>query len=188
MRPRHSLGRILKQTMTDCTNALKEWTGKASATIIYDSTVDEFTDEWLFNKVKGKRNIAIIGFTIDGDVFGGFHSVAVTKQNVRFYDPNIFAFSFESHGRCMTPQKFSVCDGLKKKAYVCLGSYISGDFYGFWVEGYGCFRLGNERSESCCWDMSFAFEGLNDTTLTGNNGGCGGPFHHCTRLVAIQLQ
>ena len=85
--------------MADCVNALKEWTGKESATIIFDSTVDEFTTDGLFEKVKGKRNIAVVGFTTDGDVFGGFHNVAVTEQAFWFDDPNIFVFSFESHGR-----------------------------------------------------------------------------------------
>ena len=93
--------------MTDCINALKEWTGKARATKIYDSTVDEFTGNGNFNKVKGMPNIALVGFTTDGDVFGGFYSVAVTEQDEFLYDPNMFIFSFETHGRCNTPQKFS---------------------------------------------------------------------------------
>ena len=75
--------------MADCVDFLKEWTGKAIATIIYDSTADEFTDGGLFNKVKDKQNIAIIGFTTDGDVFGGFYSVAVTKQEKRLLRPEL---------------------------------------------------------------------------------------------------
>ena len=67
--------------MADCINALKEWTGKAKTTVVYDSTVDEVTHDRLFNTVKGKPNIAVIGFTTDGDVFGGFYSVAVTEQD-----------------------------------------------------------------------------------------------------------
>ena len=66
--------------MANCVNALKEWTGKARATVIFDSTVDEFTDGCMFEKVKGKPNVAIVATTTDGDVFGGFYSVAVTKQ------------------------------------------------------------------------------------------------------------
>ena len=104
--------------MAECINALREWTGKSSATIIYDSTVDEFTADGLFNKVKGKKDIAVIGFTTDGDVFGGFYSVAVTRQDRNVYDPNIFVFSFESHGRCTTPQRFIVKDVRRKKRTV----------------------------------------------------------------------
>ena len=96
-------------------NALKEWTGKERASIIFDSVVDEFTHHGLFNKVKGKANIVLIATTTEGDVFGGFYSVAVTEQDEDFYDPDMFVFSFESHGRCETPQMFVVKEGLKKE-------------------------------------------------------------------------
>ena len=70
----------LKHPMADCINALKAWTGKARTTIVCDSTTDEFTDDGLYTKLRGKRDIAIIGFTTDGDVFGGFYSVALMEQ------------------------------------------------------------------------------------------------------------
>ena len=175
--------------MERCVNALKEWTGKESATIVYDSVVDEFTADGLFNKVGGKPNIAVVGITTDGDVFGGFYSVAVTKQDDRFYDQNVFVFSFESHGRCMTPQRFAVKEGKKKDANV---KFWENDFNGFVVFGVywaGNFWLGNERSDSDCNNMSRCFEGLEDITLTGMNGTWNhGPYHHCTRLIAIQLE
>ena len=175
--------------MERCVNALKEWTGKAKATIIYDSTVDEFTHDGLFTKVRGKPNIAVVGFTTDGDVFGGFYSRAVTKQNEQFFDPNIFVFSFESHGRCMTPQRFVVKERVMS-AYVRFFQNNSCGFVWFGVYDEGGFCLGDERSNSYCFDTSRAFEGLEDTTLTGqNNIDCDyPPYHHCTRLVAIHLK
>ena len=174
--------------MERCVNALKEWTGKARATIIYDSTVDEFTDDRLFDKIKGMPNVAIIGFTTDRDVFGGFYSVAVDKPDTNFFDPNIFAFSFESHGRCMTPQRFAVWEGLKQNAFVKFFDSSYG-FVQFWVYGFGGFRLGNEKSDSDCWYMSRGFEGVEDTTLTGQNGDREeGQVHHCARLIAVQLE
>ena len=54
-----------------CINHMMEWRGKASGEVVDDSTVDEFTGDGLFNKVKGKENVALVGFTTDGDVFGG---------------------------------------------------------------------------------------------------------------------
>ena len=182
----------LKQTMADCVTALKQWTGKAHAMVIFDSTVDEFTNDGLFVKVKGKPNIAVVGFTTDGDVFGGFYSVAVTKQDKGFYDPNMFIFSFESHGRCETPQRFVLKEGLRQSAGVW---FVNGDcfahlYFGVKSEGDDCgFSLCNERSNSFCWNMSWAFEGLKGKTLTGKNGSWfNGPHHHCTRLVAVQLE
>ena len=175
--------------MADCVNALKAWTGKANATIVYDSAVDEFTDDGLFAKVKGKRNVAIVGFTTDGDVFGGFYSVSVTEQEKYFKDPDIFAFSFKSHGRCSTPRRFAVRakKGLKKYTDVKFWKHNSSGFIYFGVGGSGGFWLGNERTHSYCCDMSRGFKGLKDTTLTGKDGNWHGPFHRCTRLVAVQL-
>ena len=170
------------------TTDLVQWANKTSATIIYDSTVDEFTHDGLFDTVKGKKDIALVGFTTDGDVFGGFYSVAVTEQGKALIDPNMFAFSFESHGRCMAPQRFVVKEKVNR---VVVKFYKNGHngFVGFWVDENFGFRLGNERSDSNCVNMSLAFEGLENTTLTGKNGTWyEGPFHHCTRLVAVQLE
>ena len=174
--------------MAQCVHTLKSWAGKAKANIVYDSTVDEFTNEGLFDKIKGKPTIAIVGFTSGGDVFGGFYNVAVTQQDERFYDPNIFAFSFESHGRCETPQRFVVKEGLKNKAYVYINKNDRTGFVWFGVYGGDGFRLGNESSQPFCKDMSHGFDGIEDTTLSGKTDQSNGPNHHFTRLVAIQLQ
>ena len=104
--------------MAHCVRALKQWTGKSNVKTLYDSTVDEFTDQGLFDKVKGKANIALVGFTSEGDVFGGFYHPAVAEQWQDFDDPNIFIFSFESHGRCMTPQRFLVKAEARMWKYV----------------------------------------------------------------------
>ena len=174
--------------MADCINALKAWTGKERATIIYDSTVDEFTDDGLFNKVVGSENIAVIGFTTDGDVFGGFYSVAMTNQDF-LYDRNVFVFSFESHGRCETPHRFAVKRKLKDEAFVGLYKNVRNGLVLFGVFGHCLFYLGNEESNSYCRDLSQGFEGIQDTTLTGESSSWDdGPFHHCTRLVAVQLE
>ena len=167
-------------------NRLKEWTGKTRATIIYNSKVDPFTADGLFNKVKDKPNIAVIGFTTDGDVFGGFFSVAVRQQDKFFEDPNMFIFSLESQGRCMTPQRFVVKREQKENALVC---FSKGNRFGFvWFEVNNAgFWLGNEKSDSFCSDLSRGFEGLEDTTQTGKTGIRTEGEYHCTHLVAIQL-
>ena len=174
--------------MAHCVESLKQWTGKASANIVYDSRVDPFTDQGLFDMVKGKPNIAIIATTLDGDVFGGYYSVSVTGQCQCVYDPNMFAFSFDSRGRCETPKMFAVKAKRNGHGYVSfLKKDSDGCFVAFWVYDCGGFYLGNERSNSYCFDMSKGFEGLQDTTLTGKLGGCFN-VHRCTRLVAIQLE
>ena len=185
----YTLQRIREPFTTSGVEALKQWTGKASAKVIYDSNTDEFTADGLFNKVKGKPNVALVGFTTDGDVFGGFYSVAVTEQDEEFEDPNIFAFSFESHGRCETPKRFPVKkEWPGKNACVRLWKIPFNGFVTFGVDGVGGFWLGNEKSGSFCFNMSCEFEGLEDSTFTGKTGLLGGPpLFHCTRMVAVQL-
>ena len=203
-------------------NALRLWTWKEKATVVYDSKKDPFTADGLFCKVQGKPNIALVATTTDGDVFGGFYSVPVTEQDSdddflkylkmdrkslmdpesgiskylkkTYNDPDVFAFSFESHGRCDTPQRFVLKEGLlKEKAHVGFLKDDRKGFVGFGVGGAG-FYLGNERSDSYCYDMSRGFEGLKDTTMTGQNNSLqtdifcrNPPYHRCTRLVAVQL-
>ena len=171
--------------MGRCVNALKEWTGKASATIIYDSTVDEFTDQGLFDKVKGKANIALVAFTADGDVFGGFYSVAVTKQEKFFYDRDMFVFSFESHGRCETPQRFVVKDDVRSSKCVRFDKKDSGGKFVNVGGNFGWFFLGNEKSDTFCANLSWGYVGIQNKTLTGNT--YPGRFT-CTRIVAVHLQ
>ena len=100
------------------------------------------------------------------------------------YDPNTFLFSFESHGRCTTPQRFLVRDEVKARANVW---FFRSDEDGWFVHfsgGQGYVGLGNERSATFCSRLSRAFEGIDDTTLTG---AAGDTTHHCARLVAVQL-
>ena len=103
--------------------ALKRWTVRANANIIYHSRVGPFTDQGLFDKVEAMANVAIVAFTTEGDVFGGFYNVAVTEQWNAFFDENMFIFSFQSHGRCMTSQRFLV----KKKGQAFVLFYNNDD-------------------------------------------------------------
>ena len=178
-------GKDLK-TMTKGMNALKQWTGKASATIVYDSKKDPFTDQGLFDKVRGKANIALVTFTADGDVFGGFHSRAATEQDKSFKDPDMFIFSFESRGRCETPQRFVVKEERKGNKYL---RYYKNSPYVTFVDvggNHGCFYLGNEKSSNTfCYELSSGFVGIQDNTLAGKPN-C--ERFTCIRIVAVHLQ
>ena len=167
-----------------CIQTLKEWTGTARADIVHDTALDDFATG-ILGDVRDKPNIAIIGFTTDGDVFGGFYSVPVNAELVWNYDPNIFAFSFESRGRCKTPQRFP----CREKQYVYFrpnwlhGAVMFGTSLaqGFW--------LGDLHNNSYCLHVSECFKGLSDTALTGKSttDRYYPPYHHCARLVAVQL-
>ena len=171
------------ETMNKGVRALKQWTGKTRAAIVFDSKKDPFTDQGLFDKVRGKANIALVAFTADGDVFGGFDSVAVTEQGKAFKDPDMFVFSFESHGRCETPKRFAVKEDKRRYKSV---RYFKGNTNGFVDVGgsAGSFILGNEGTYTNCYELSRGFEGIEDNTLTGNTF----PQNFtCTRIVAVHL-
>ena len=170
-------------------NALVQWTKNANARVVYDSNTDFFTDKELFEHVKDRGDIALIAFTTDGDVFGGYYSVAVTQQDKDFYDDSVFMFSFESHGRCETPQLFALKQEMSHLARV---KYFNADgngwFVRFGVYGFGHLGLGDINSRT--WNKNFAccFQGMQDTTLTGKTAkGWSMNCHYCTRLVAVQF-
>ena len=170
------------QVLEKGVEALKRWNGKADAQTVYDSRVDPFTDDGLFNEVKGKADIGIVCFTDSGDVFGGFYSVAVTEQDKAFFDPSIFAFSFESHGRCVTPQRFRA----KNDAGSVFVAFWKNHLRGYFVEfdgGRGYFGLGNEKVKTWSYNLTSAFQGLDEKTLTGKAYDS----IHCVRLVAVHL-
>ena len=82
-----------------------------------------------------------------------------------------------------------VKEALKGKANLSFGKNSSNGFVWLGVEGLGSLWLGNENSNSYCTNLSHGFEGIQDTTLTGENTThVQGPYHHYTRLFAIQLQ
>ena len=169
-----------------CSQQLKEWTGKTYSTVLYDSKVDPFTHDGVFAKVRGKPNCALIGVSTDGDVFGAFYSVAVTKQEEWLYDPSVFAFSFESHGRCKTPQRFPVKESAKSKVFISFMKSFSDGFFWVGVSSNIGFNMGNAQSTGTCDGLSDMFEGIKDTTLTGKENTHYTPLRF-SRLVAVQL-
>ena len=174
------------EVLTNGINALKRWTDKASAVVIYDSAVDPFTQDGLFDKVKGKENVAVVASTTDGDVFGGFYSQPVTEQDKECDDPDMFIFSFLSHGRCKTPKRFVTKFHEYDDPFVLFwNKNRAGWFVDFGVGGLSCLSLGNVMSNTKCYGLSDGFENIEDTTLTGKSGD---ERHFCARLVAIHLE
>ena len=174
------------QDMATKIRSLKAWTGKASATIVYDSRVDPFTHAGLFSKVFNRPNVALIGETRTGDVFGAFYSVPVREQDQRIFDPTIFAFVFEAHGRCATPQKFALRGEVKQRASVSfLNSSLDG-FVWFGVSTTHGFHMGNHETTGTCEGLSTVFDGMEDSTLAGRERTRTDPLRF-TRLVAVHL-
>ena len=167
--------------------ALMRWTSAHRAVVVYDSVAERFTAWSLFSKIRDRSNIAVVAFTADGDVFGGFYRVAVTEADEDVRDPNVFVFSFESRGRCATPQQFPTRHDKKRAMTVRFRTDGDDGLFSL-CAGTGGVFLGTELSNSFCCGLSSVFEGVEDTTLTGASGQRKhGPFHRCLRLVAVHL-
>ena len=84
--------------------------------------------------------------------------MAVMELEIFDGDPNIF-ISFEWHGRCMTPQKFTVKECRKKDTCVRVwerdtSGFILFDGHDDWL------NLGNEKTNVNCHCLSDDFEGM----------------------------
>ena len=110
-----ALRSVLESAVMRHANTLKQWTGKSTASVVYDSTVDECTDECIFQSIKGTPNVEIVAFTTEGDSLAG--SSVVTEQG-KWFDTEHVIFSFESHGWCETPERFDVKECGKGNATV----------------------------------------------------------------------
>ena len=171
-------------TVSERIEALKAWTGKSNVSILFDSTVNEFTNDGLFETVRGKWDVALIAITSDGYVFGGYYSTPALRQEERLNDPNMFLFSLESHGRCATPKQFPVKHKQMFNVYTYyFKSNAPGAFVYFGTVQGGVF-LGNEQSRSYASRASAGFSGIENKVLGGTPDWT--PFT-CTRLLAVQL-
>ena len=165
-------------------DVMKGWVGKERAEIIFDSDVDEFTNRMFNIKCLDKPNIAVIGFTTEGDVFGGYLEKEVSETDKLLTDPNHFIFSLESHGRCKTPMRWMRKNEKRQRAVWWQTNYQYG-FITFGDGEAGHLYLGNMETNPFCHYLSWDYQGIEDRTLTGKNGTC--EFHHCRRLVVLQF-
>ena len=165
--------------------ALKGWTQKQNATIIFDSSYDPFVFNVFHERVMNVQDVAVVGFTSEGCVFGGFFHRPVGVVNVQVEDPHVFAFSFASRGACETPQQFVPPDVLQAVSPpgVRLMTNDSG-FIRFSVGGVQGFSLGNQQSKTSSSECSIGFRGMNDEILSGKPGKSK---YTCVRLVALRL-
>ena len=95
------------ETMTKGVKALKQWTWLPEVTLIYDVKTDPSTTDALIDKSLMLTEHRHQWVQERPGLVGAFCCVTGMK-NERFNDTTIFAFSFESHGRCMKLQRFMV--------------------------------------------------------------------------------
>ena len=168
--------------MSQCINALRKWTGKKNVLVLYDSMADECSTYTFFDSIKGKEQIAVIGFTPEGDVLGYYCKACLLRQDTTIFDPDLFLFSFESRGRCKTPKRFLPKRGVKNDLGLGFSIHWASDsFANVFVARCGSISFGNERLKDGCSGLSKAFKDMEDLTLTGNQYPC------YSRLIAVRL-
>ena len=164
---------------------LMAWSNAQSATVVYDSQREQFSEHRLFESVVGLPNVAVIGFTDKHDIFGGFYRQPIAKPNQQNNDPDMFVFALNANGRCKAPKRFVPRKDVKNKANVFFCTHnADGWFVWVGVDGCGFFTLGNPRSKTWGQSLSKAFEGMEDETLTGMKTDAD---YTCVRLMAMQL-
>ena len=104
---------------------IEEWTKLKCSEIIFDTEVDDWADQKLFNsRILGKKQFVVIVEDTDGNRFGGYVNAIIDKirgdENKQFnYDPQSFLFSLNSNGRLPGMMKFEskVSSGSKVILY-----------------------------------------------------------------------
>ena len=162
--------------------SLTQWTGKPEATVVFDSLVDALAVDTFAQAVTGTPDVALVAVTTDGDVLGAFFSGALTGPDVACPDASVFVFSFESHGRCMTPQRFVLKPSAVEHASVRLLP-APGVGVEFLFSERASLLLSDDQTPSTTSSLSEAFDGLEDETLVGANAT---PFR-CSRLIGMHL-
>ena len=165
--------------------ALKGWTQKQNVSTIFDSAYDPFVADVFHERVMNVPDVAVVAFTSEGCVFGGFFHRAVEAVNAQVADQQVFAFSFESRGACETPQQFLPCEQLREATPpgVRLTTGDSG-FIRFSLAGVNGFSLGSPQSKTSAFECLVGFRGMRNEILSGKPGKSK---YTCTRLVALRL-
>ena len=164
--------------------ALKTWTCKSKATLVFDSDKDGW-DKPKFHEAMKKPSNAVIGITDKGDIFGGYVSVALTETGKWLPDDGQFAFSLFSHGRCDVPQRWMMKkdrEGAGKD--VAIWRPGNNDYITFGNFNCGSLKLNIQTNESWIGNPSRWFNGLGDTVLTGENHA----FFTTTRLLVVRFE
>ena len=163
--------------------ALEGALGKHHGRFIYDSALEGLGHKELFAKVKNHENVAVMGVTPSGDVFGGFVATPIKKQNSSTFDKEMVTFSFVAHGKDTPEGQPIIKHATGNCDFVYFGKEKAFSFVQFWLGGEGLV-LGGEEAYHSFYNPSYV---SSPTTARGPDAKTDSPYHHCTRLVAIQL-
>ncbi|KAL7720442.1 TLDc domain-containing protein [Entamoeba marina] len=148
---------------------LIEWSGKPKYNIIFDSDLDgdgKLTLSW---NVMNKKNLYLIHFDNENNVFGGYVNEVIDKKDGYINDPKSFVFSLIRNGK-ITNKKYDI--DFERAGLSFAMQYNFDVLYWF---GYGngkfdliIFKIGY-ISENSCVTNSYKYNGekqpLRDNTI-----------------------
>ena len=140
---------------------LHQWTILPKHNILFDSRYDNWTkyNSEFFINIKDKQNLFIIIHDMDANIFGGYLSQPITKQNEWITDDQCYLFSISSNGRIEQPTKFPIKQEKKNNAFIVFGD----DFEYLFQFGYGYDII------ACKQDHAQNFNsGVNETSFDFN--------------------
>ena len=166
-------------------DTLKRWTNATASHIVFDADRRLIVGRAFFPKCGGLANLALVAFTRDGDVFGGFVKRRFPRENERAKDPGHFLFSLYSHGRGSAPAMFPLTEQARQE--VAVQTFYDDNVAGFLrFGGRGALTLGNNSFTPFAKNLRLSYVGLPDTLLTGASGEARPIVYE--RLIVFQLQ
>ena len=163
---------------------LKQWTAATKARVAYDSAGEEFSAARFFARAMHRPNIAIIAFTTNDDVFGGYTSAPVTATGVDVVSPDHFIFSLFSHGRCPAPTRWF----LKPAFAQIFGVSFKEDPCGFVVFGFTNLWIGGPDDHSVCSStIDDCYDNIRPDAITGTFGNNPAAEYHCRRVLVLRF-
>ena len=96
---------------------LKQWTQKKTFSLLFDKSQSEFTRENICGILKGKKDVIILFESIDGDIFGSYHSILPNDLSEWCNDSQHFAFTLRN--KYELKEKYNAKENNKYSLMIC---------------------------------------------------------------------
>ncbi|KAL7715424.1 TLDc domain-containing protein [Entamoeba marina] len=135
-------------------SCLKEWSNLNEFTLLFDSDIHGFVNNKEFSSyLLNKKNLYIINFDEDGNVFGGYVNSRITDSRSFITDENAFVFSLLRNG-VVKNSKYNIIPSSKNESFALVGSL---GFYVFGKIDIAVKQLGDNAA--FCKQASFNYNG-----------------------------
>ena len=145
---------------------LKCWTQAASFQIVFDTQINGWERQGLFNAVQGRGGLTFVVETDKGDVFGCHLTATVQSLGRWTEDPAFFVFTLQSRME-REPRRWAIGDG-QRALYLCseqsYGDFLFGAFSAFQIQSTPYVKKSRVNQEAV-----HAYRGLADARVFVGN-------------------